>query len=768
MSSAVALPLPHWGRMRSIFSLVGCLLGLGLCGAAPAAAECPNEALRYGYGAYLPDCRAYEQVSPADKGGAAVTPFPNAMQASPDGDSVLFWVPLGLPGIEGSTSQFPIYVASRGADGWSTRNLLPAASASWDGAFPASGVDYLGWSPDLTAALFYAQSVPPLGKEAIILGNDATGGDQVLALGLHGDTQLDGFSADDSRVVFEEEFVPLLSGAAPEQDNVYEWDQATGKLYLVGVLPDGTAPAAGSWAGPYNADTGNTTAGGAIASMYTQSAVSSDGSRVFFTAAADAGRDAGTAQVFVRENPTTATASTVQVSASQKTNGTGAEGTDANGPQPAAFRAATPDGSQVLFTSPEALTNDATTGTADQGDDLYDYDLTTGGLTDLTPDTSDANGAEVQGVLGISSDGSYVYFVANGVLAPGATAGTCRSPVPAFHPLAEEGVCNLYLWHNGATTFIGQLNAATDGLNRGDSLDWKSRAELSGAEVAVPNRASVTPDGRTLLFVSEQQLTAYDNLGYDELYRYSAPTGQLLCVSCDPSGAAPRGPATLEDTSEPPIGEGENKTVLHRNLSGDGSRVFFDSEDPLLPAATDGVDNVYEWEADGSGSCQSTAENGGCLYLISSGSSPDPSYFLDASESGNDVFFFTDQQLVGSDTDQLVDVYDARVDGGLAGQTPTVQTSSCSGEGCLTAPPPAPLLTQLTSTAPSGAGNLAPSSLSSAKPPPRPLTRAQKLARALKECRTKRSARKRHVCDAQARRLYGPPHKGKRAGHGRG
>ena len=37
-------------------------------------------------------------------------------------------------------------------------------------------------------------------------------------------------------------------------------------------------------------------------------------------------------------------------------------------------------------------------------------------LTDLTPDSGDANGAEVQGVLGASEDGSHVYFVANGDL----------------------------------------------------------------------------------------------------------------------------------------------------------------------------------------------------------------------------------------------------------------------------------------------------------------------------------------------------------------
>ncbi|HMC50580.1 MAG TPA: hypothetical protein VKH20_08030, partial [Solirubrobacterales bacterium] len=54
----------------------------------------------------------------------------------------------------------------------------------------------------------------------------------------------------------------------------------------------------------------------------------------------------------------------------------------------------------------------------------------------------------------------------------------------------------------------------------------------------------------------------------------------------------------------------------------------------------------------------------------------------DASASGDDVFFFTRQQLVGQDKDELQDVYDARVGGGLAAQNP-VAVEPCPGsEAC--------------------------------------------------------------------------------------
>jgi hypothetical protein len=99
--------------------------------------------------------------------------------------------------------------------------------------------------------------------------------------------------------------------------------------------------------------------------------------------------------------------------------------------------------------------------------------------------------------------------------------------------------------------------------------------------------------------------------------------------------------------------------------------------------------DVYEWEAPGTGQCEKGGPSfseldGGCVYLISTGKSKFPSLFGDASEDGSSVFFFTRERLVGQDEDELQDVYDARINGGLAAQNqitppPCESTEACHG-----------------------------------------------------------------------------------------
>jgi hypothetical protein len=87
------------------------------------------------------------------------------------------------------------------------------------------------------------------------------------------------------------------------------------------------------------------------------------------------------------------------------------------------------------------------------------------------------------------------------------------------------------------------------------------------------------------------------------------------------------------------------------------------------------------------------------------GKEPEPSFFADASANGDDVFFFTVSQLVGQDRDELLDVYDASVEGGLAYQN-AVEGKPCEPETCKGTPSEAPPTQVPGSASFSGSGNV--------------------------------------------------------------
>jgi virginiamycin B lyase len=331
------------------------------------------------------------------------------------------------------------------------------------------------------------------------------------------------------------------------------------------------------------------------------------------------------------------------------------------------------------------------------GNDLYRYDASTDDLTDLTADPAHVNGAEVQGVIGASDSGSYVYFVANGDLdgeGGPATTGNCHKSGGYF---SYSGTCNLYLAHGGAFIFIARLSPSGP-FQLSDAANWAPNAYGGGGNTAaqVMDVGRVSGDGQTLLFRSQRQLGAFANGGVPEFYRYRFGDPEpIVCVSCNANGAAPIGPPTLRSIEPGSLSTESNGSFLLRNLSADGNRVFFESPDKLdladvngdagCPQVANGVSavracqDVYEWEANGTGSCQSAP---GCLYLLSAGDGPGPSFFADASASGDDAFFFTRDALVGQDQDDLVDVYDARAGGGLASQNPPTPPVPCEAGGC--------------------------------------------------------------------------------------
>jgi hypothetical protein len=311
---------------------------------------------------------------------------------------------------------------------------------------------------------------------------------------------------------------------------------------------------------------------------------------------------------------------------------------------------------------------------------------------DGVPTSTDLTpGVEVKGVLGASENGEYVYYV--------------------------DASYNLELWHDGATTFIATLSSEDNNTHLIDedgasSGDWKLGLGQQSAQV--------TPDGRAVLFMSSQSLTGYPNEGLKELYVYEAESGRLFCASCDPTGAPPAN-----------TGDEGNAAVVP------------------LPFSTGQSMDTYQprWERDGAGSCDAAE---GCVYLLSGGTSSDISALVDASSSGDDAFIVTRAQLAGQDHNEDDDLYDARVDG-----VQPLAPPACTGSGCQGLPSAPPLFATPPSVTFSGVGNFAPPpSTPALKPATKPLTRAQKLAKALKACR-KKPKKRRAGCEAQARKRFG-------------
>jgi hypothetical protein len=363
---------------------------------------------------------------------------------------------------------------------------------------------------------------------------------------------------------------------------------------------------------------------------------------------------------------------------------------------------------------------------------------------------------------------------------------------------AQAGQPNLYLLHGGTATFIATLSPQ-------DDRDW-----AGGGTTLNGLTARVSPDGRWFAFMSQRSLTGYDNRDArsgapDEevfLYHAGGSGGGLACVSCDPTGARPDGVEYEAFPLGSPV-QGDRvwsgSTWLAANIPGwtpykdgqalyqsrylsDGGRLFFNSADGLVSTDTNGTWDVYEYEPPGGGgeappndSCgveSSGYDPGaeGCLSLISSGTSSEESGFLDASESGNDVFFLTGSHLSPLDVDDAPDVYDAHVCTSQSPCPPPPPPSppSCQGDGCQAQTVAPEALTPGSLTF-SGPGNAAPEAAAvTLAPKAKPLTRAQKLASALRTC-GKRPKRKRSACEKSARRAYGADvrPKTKRKGAGR-
>ncbi|HEY2140593.1 MAG TPA: NHL repeat-containing protein [Solirubrobacteraceae bacterium] len=691
----------------------------------------------------LPDGRAYELVSTANETDI-YAPIPSENQsdnteidserpfrASADGDAIAY---VGEPpsGGAGSGAQGNglgnEYMATRTPEGWIGSDIYPPGTP-----FSAR---YVAFSSDLSRGVIGGLE-PPTGAPCALYNLRSQDGvfhpffTEQPAVSCGGDNRISydpfvGASSDFTHLLFESQAALTPDAKEATQGRAHNlYESVNGQLQLVNVLPGPNPPADpnATFGGPHgpNNEIGN---GGDFTNV-----ISSDARRISWT-------DLNTHRLYLRESGTT----TIAVSAGA-----------------AEYWTATPDGRYIFYTEGEESQSRLWRFDVDK------FEKSRGSEAQALAEAREDLTGEEAGVLGVigvnetGEDGAYVYFVAAGVLAANEAADGEK---------AMGGAPNLYLRSNGETTFLATLLPQD---NRVNGINTDLGVEYGAWKRNLGNRTSeVTPDGQTISFVSRARLTAYDNagcrfeeaehIGCAEVYVYDSQTRQLSCASCDPTGAPAQGAgAQVPVTQTSGAGGG---AYMERWLSDDGSRVFFDSLHPLLPQASNGRLNVYEWERNGAGSCR---ESAGCIYLLSGGSSPEDSYFVDASASGDDAFFTSRENLAAQAVGEKAKLYDARVGGGFP-----ESTTACSGSGCQGVPPAPPVFSTPSSLTFDGAGNFPSSSPIVVKPKSAARLKAEKLSRSLKQCRKVRKKKNRIKCEKRARSKYGPATKVKKSNHGKG
>lgn len=677
--------------------------------------SCANSAFRTNDAALLPDCRAYEMVSPVDKnGGDIVKGLSGAgdpggyIQASPDGNRITY-TSFSAFGDPPNAFNFNQYLATRhdrgeAGEGWSSEGIHPPVSGQRvdDSEF---GVfrEFMAFTPDLCSAWLVDYQTPALtsdGQEGYRnlyrRDNCGAGAGSLETLipnppyelppgtteNYVGPDSVEGSSDDSRHAIFTAQAQLNDEAATGTNTQIYDrfcsiaasevCDAVSGGLSLVSVLPNGSGgdPAPGDGRG--FAAGGNSEVGSGNVNNL-DNAVSEDGSRVYWTEGG-----AGSGEIYLRLHPEQGIVAGEFTGGKCSKSATLACTIPVSGAGTAFFWTATPDGSKALYS---------------EGEDLHIFDLQEA-EEEKPPALPIAQ--HVKGVAGMSADLSRIYFVSTDVL-PGAGQNSESDEAVGGQP-------NLYLSDEGAVSFVATLVTGDVG------------AKEPGAPVLAYNLISrspyeratrVTPDGDRIVFQSRGLLTGYDNAAEDgrasvEVFTYEVG-GELDCISCNPSGARPSGVQELRQLFTAAwnpilptnvqaaawIATWEHRLHSLNVLSVDGSRLFFNSYDSLLPRDTNGAMDVYEWETAGAGGCDSQdpsyfAQNGGCLYLISTGKSPFESEFWEASPDGDNVFFTTESSLVPRDTGS-VDLYDARVGGGFP--VPIVK-APCEGEACQSPPPP--------------------------------------------------------------------------------
>jgi hypothetical protein len=587
----------------------------------PVSSACANSAMRTGLSAILPDCRAYELVTPAVTNARAPLGSTSlgsrflSLLASADGEEVSFHIEGGtIPdvGDNSGTGSYASdsYLSTRTAGGWKTSYKGPTALES-PATSPGGNSEDQGYSLWETGSAEGTAAFDEKAGTSYVSLPDGTS--ELLGVGsLGSDPFAVGrfISPGGGHIIFTSS--SQLEPDASPQGTATVYDRTGGATDVISLLPGDETPHAREDA------------------FYV--GVSRNGRGVAFE--------------------TTVSQDVLYLRYDDRETYEIGEGVT--------FAGISEEGSRIFYV---------------ENGNLYAFDVATESVIPFS------TGGSVT-VVNVSGGGNAAYFVSPNVL---------TKVVNSAGQKPKSGKENLYRSEEGAVSFIGTVTSRdVEGVNIAgaasiDGLGVWTSVVGPGSLPADSSRA--TPDGRFLLFESGAELGPYDPEGHAEVYLYDSVDEELACLSCIATGTPATGDASLESVAA--IKEAPEPLGLYslvQNLRSDGRRAFFQSTEALVPGDTDGTQDVYEWEANGVGSC---TQAGGCVSLVSSGHSDHPNYLFAVDAGGDNAFFLSPDRLLASDTESTPSIYDARVGGGFA--EPAID-EGCQGEGCRPGLTPAPVL----------------------------------------------------------------------------
>jgi len=716
------------GSTRGLNTLLLTLLLLLGVNVAPALATepCPNAQARsessvnpatgQPYSTQLPDCRSYELVSPPDTGripavsldiagSETAAPGTEWDQVTPGG--ALYWISRATPAGTGALPNgrsLDVFVSRRAAGGWMTRDLTPFSTIGEN--------ELVAGAPDGSTALILTQTslVPEDQDNPLNIQGTNLGTVDIYRVG-----------EGEAPLLVSHGTLPRTAPHNPTGEGL-KFDQPGEPAFnaqLTAVAFASTARLTEEASPGFEDCYAWSDVGVRLASLtnpdgFTNQAfgkrncellgMTPDGRPIF----KDLNGDAYEGLIFVGAGaasfPIAGKVMAVQLSAPALT--------------PTTFDALSPDGSLAYVTTAYPL------GSEERGGEANVYAVTVPAFPHNTvgvPGTAgqentvvclscQLGGGGAAAFMGQSADGSHVFF--NVAKSAGESAG---------HPYK-----GLWSWDRNSKT-AARLTEATD------------------VEQLISSQNGQYAAGLTRQLANNPEGTA-------DVYEFSAPEKQQLITSGTAADTYRlRGDRQFTLSNIPPTAGG---------VSNDGQRVVYDDQ----PPGGTSLETLQEW-------------NGGPVPVQLSPLGATSSYYVlgTAGPELEDVFFAAHEPLVGADRNGGVqDVYDARVQGGFAPCTagnpnPPSGSSSCS-PATGTPNPQAPSPSPYTAGLGLAAFSLPPLPADTSHPAvaTKPLTRAQKLGKALKACKKDKSKSKRTKCEKEAHKKYGAKSKAKKSASRKG